>query len=164
MYYGTLLGTVWSIMYILLFAGTGSMTALLLASILFFASPFIAARYAIKYRKSECDDSMSFGQTWIFVFYMYICAGLLSALASFLYLRFIDGGTFFISLQEMLRSGAEVPGTDEVMKQQMAELTNSIGATSAKDFVWQLLSNNMFNTSILPLIIAIFAHKNKKKN
>ncbi len=162
MYYGTLLGTVWSIMYILLFAGSGNIVMLLLCSILFFASPFIAGFFAKKYRKEECDDSLSFNQAWIFLFYMYISAALFSALISFIYLRFIDGGAFFMLLQETLSAGAELPGTDETMKQQMITLAESIGSTSAADFVWQILSNNMFNTSVLPLIIALFIRKNNK--
>ena len=164
MYYGTLLGAVWSIMYILLFAGSSNIVMLLLCSALFFASPFIAGFFAKKYRIEECNDSINFTQAWIFLFYMYISAALFSALISFIYLRFIDGGTFFMSLQEILSAGAELPGTDEAMKQQMTALAETIGNTSATDFVWQILSNNMFNTSVLPLIIALFIRKNNKND
>ena len=164
MYYGTLLGTVWSVMYILLFAGVGNFVMLLLCSALFFASPFIAGMFAKKYRREECNDNMNFTQVWIFLFYMYISAALFSALISFIYLKFIDGGAFLLSLQETLSAGAELPGTDETMKQQMTTLAESIGNTSAADFVWQILSNNMFNTSVLPLIIALFIRKNNKND
>ena len=164
MYYGTMLGIVWSVMYILLFAGTGSITMLMFSSALFFASPFIAISFARKHRREDCNDTMTFTQAWIFMFYMYICASMFSALVSFVYLRFIDNGAFFMSLQSILQAGAELQGTDEVMKQQIKELSDTIGNTSPTDFVWQLLSNSMFNTSVLPLALAIFVRKNNKNN
>lgn len=162
MYYGTMLGIVWSVMYILFFAGMESMTMLLACSALFFASPFIAIYFAVKYRKEECNDNMNFTQAWIFMFYMYICAGLLSALVSFLYLRFIDGGTFFMSLQEILQAGAELSGSDEAMMQQIQTALEVLEGLTPGNFVWQQLSNNLFNTSVLPLALAIFVRKNNK--
>ena len=162
MYYGTMLGIVWSVMYILFFAGMESMTMLLACSALFFASPFIAIYFAVKYRKEECNDNMSFIQAWIFMFYMYICAGLLSALISFLYLRFIDGGAFFMSLQEILQAGAKLAEADEAMKQQIQAALEMTEGLTPGNFVWQQLSNNLFTTTVLPLVLAIFVRKNNK--
>lgn len=164
MYYGTMLGIVWSIMYILFFTGISSMTGLLACFSLFVASPFIAMSFAKKYRKEECNDIMNFRKAWIFLFYMYVCAGMFSAFVSFIYLRFIDNGTFFMSMQEILKAGAELPGTDEAMKQQIQAALEALASITPGNFVWQLLSNNMFNTSVLPLIIALFVRKNNLNN
>ena len=99
---GTILGAVWSIMYLLLFAGTTNMLSIFTCLILYFTSPFIAAKLAIKFRRNECENRMGYMQAWTFVFYMYICATLLSALVSYIYFRFFDEGAFFMSLQNKI--------------------------------------------------------------
>lgn len=164
MFYGTMLGIVWSVMYILFFAGVKSVMVLILCSMLLFSSPLFAIAFARKYRKEVCDDVMNFKQAWIFLFYMYLCASLFSAFIAFIYLKFIDGGTFFLSLQEILQAGTELAGTDEVLKQQMQLLTDAAASITPESFVWQTLNNNMFNASVLPIALALFVRKNKKNN
>lgn len=161
LYNGTLLGAVWSIMYLLLFAATTSIPAMFLCMILFFASPFIAAKFAIRHRKKELDNTMTYMQAWIFMFYMYISATLLSALVSYIYFRFIDGGTFFITLNTILDESMKVAGTDGQLLQQVEQTKAIIDKTSTSDFVWQLMNNNLMNATIMPLVIALFV---KKKN
>ncbi len=161
LYNGTLLGAVWSIMYLLLFAATTSIPAMFLCMILFFASPFIAAKFAIRYRKKELDNTMTYMQAWIFMFYMYISATLLSALVSYIYFRFIDGGTFFMTLNTILDESMKVAGTDGQLLQQVEQTKAIIDKTSTSDFVWQLMNNNLMNATIMPLVIALFV---KKKN
>lgn len=156
MYNGTILGAVWSIMYIMLFTGITNMLSLLLVTTLYIASPFIAAKLAIKYRRKECNNTMSYIQAWSFLLYMYICATLLSALVAYAYFAFLDGGAFFISLQNILEETKQIAGTDELLIQQIEQTTNIIDQTTTSDFVWQIMNNNLFNSSILPLVIAAF--------
>lgn len=156
---GTMLGVVWSIMYLLLFAGTTNMLMLSLCSTLYIASPFIAARYAIRYRRNECDNTMSYLQAWMFMTYMYICATLLSTLVSYIYLAFIDGGTFFMTLQNMLDETAKIAGTDAQLIQQIEQTKDIIDNTTTNSFVWQIMNNNLLSTTILPLIIALFVRR-----
>ena len=118
---GTALGAVWSIMYLLLFAGATSMLSISLCLTLYIASPFIAARYAAGYRRKECDNAMSYLQAWIFLLYMYICATLLSALVIYIYFSYIDGGAFFMTLQKMLDESMKIAGTDELKVESSPE-------------------------------------------
>lgn len=161
MYCGTILGGVWSVMYLLLFAGTASMPALMVCMSLFFASPAIAVMLAVNYRKKECNDSMGYMQAWVFLFYMYICASMLSALVTFIYFRFLDNGIFFMTLQGMIEESMRLPGADAALTEQLRSALETLEQTTATDFVWQLMSNNFLSATFTPLILAIFVRKNK---
>jgi hypothetical protein len=159
MYNGTILGAVWSIMYLMLFTGITNMMSLLLVTTLYIASPFIAAKLAIKFRSKECNNTMSYIQAWSFLLYMYICATLLSALTAFVYFEFLDGGAFFMTLQSILEETKQIAGTDELLIQQIEQTSNIIDQTTTNGFVWQIMNNNFFNTTILPIIIAVFVKR-----
>ena len=161
MRYGTTLGAVWSVTYLLLFVGVTNTTATFLFSLFYMASPFIAANLAIKYRKKECDNTMSYLQAWIFTFYMYICATLLSALVTYIFFRFIDGGTFFMTVQGMLDETMKIAGTDEQLIQQIEQTKTLLNQITTREFVWQLMNNNLFNATFLPLVLALFIKKTK---
>lgn len=161
MYNGTLLGAVWSAMYILLFAGTTNLMSLFLCMVLFFSSPIIAVQLAGRFRKKECSDTMSYINAWSFVFYMYICATLLSALVSFLYFELIDGGRFFMRIQSMLEASMNAPGIDSTMTGQIEQTIKIIEQTTTSEFVWQMMSNNFFNAMILPVILALFVKRTR---
>ena len=161
MYNGTLLGVAWSIMYLLLFAGTKSSIALSFCVALFFASPFIATKLAINFRRKECDNTMSYLQAWTFTFYMYICATLLSALVTYIFFRFIDGGTFFMTVHGMLDETMKIADTDEQLIQQIEQTKTLLNQITTREFVWQLMNNNLFNATFLPLVLALFIKKTK---
>ena len=163
MRYGTTLGAVWSVTYLLLFVGVTNTTATFLFSLFYMASPFIAANLAIKYRKKECDNTMSYMQAWVFVWYMYICATLLSTLVAYIYFAFIDGGTFFASLQNILEESKNLLADDELLTQQMEQTINLIGQTTTNTFVWNIMSTSLFNSTFIPLVIALFVKRKNKQ-
>ena len=163
MYYGTVLGTIWSIMYILTFIGLNNPLLLLGCIALFVGSPFFAASFTKRYRRNECGNGMKYLQAFTFLYCMYICASLLSTLAMFLYFRFIDDGMFMTTLQEILNSTKELPGMSDTGKLQIEQSLQIIQNTTTSDFVWQTLGNNILNASVLPLIIAIFVRRNNKE-
>lgn len=162
MYYGTMLGIIWSIMYVLVFIGLKSPVLLLTCIALFIGSPFFAASFAKKYRRNECGNCMRYMQAFTFLYWMYICASLLSTLAMFLYFRFIDNGMFFATMQEILTASMNLPGIDETYRQQAEQALQIIRETTTSEFTWQILGNNILNSSILPFIIAIFVRRNNK--
>lgn len=159
---GTILGIAWSIMFLLLFMGTSNILLLLTSMLLYMGSPAIAALLAIKYRKSECNNAMTYMQAWGFVFYMYIFASIFNAFVMFLYFKFIDGGAFFGSIQQMIADSINTPGLPEVMKQQLQSTTEMISNISPTDFTWTILNGNISNACFLPFLIAIFVRKTAK--
>jgi hypothetical protein len=162
MYYGTMLGIIWSIMNVLMFIGLKSPVLLLTCIALFIGSPFFAASFAKKYRRNECGNCIRYMQAFTFLYWMYICACLLSALVMFLYFRFIDNGMFFATIQEVLTASMNFPGIDEAYRQQAELSLQTIQNSTTSEFVWYILGNNIFNASILPFIIAIFVRRNNK--
>lgn len=149
-------------MYVLVFIGLKSPVLLLTCIALFIGSPFFAASFAKKYRRNECGNCMRYMQAFTFLYWMYICASLLSTLAMFLYFRFIDNGMFFATMQEILTASMNLPGIDETYRQQAEQALQIIRETTTSEFTWQILGNNILNSSILPFIIAIFVRKNNK--
>lgn len=156
---GTILGVAWSIMYLSLFAGTTNMFFLSLSMALFISSPFMAAKLAIIFRKKSCGDAMSYIQAWIFTFYMYISATLLSTLVTYIYFHFIDGGSFVMTLKGMFDEAIRVAGSDKLLTEQLEQTRTMLENTATSNFVWQLMNNNLMNATILPLIIAFFVKR-----
>jgi hypothetical protein len=163
MRYGTLLGAIWSIMYILMFIGVGNTLLSICFIILFIGSPFIAAALANRYKKKECNGCLKYMQAWVFTYCMYICASILSAVVMLIYLKYIDNGMFFSSIQEILEEFIKIPGLDTATIQQLEAASTIITNTTTNDFVWEQLSNNILSASLLPFIIAIFVRSNKKE-
>ena len=151
MRYGTYLGIAWAIMYIALFNGVTSLSLTTIAMGILLASPFIAGSYAIRFRQTEYNNSISYRQAWRFLFYMYICATLLSALTNYIYLNYIDKGAFLMQIQSASIAAAGETGTT-------IELFS--GYTTG-NLTWIFLSNNILCSLINPLIIAFFVKRKK---
>ena len=156
---GTILGAVWSIMYLLLFAGTTNMLALTLCMILYVASPFIAGGMAIKFRRNACNDRIGYLPAFSHLLYTYICATLLSTLAVYIYFAFFDNGAFFSTIYGMFDEIGKV--ADDALAQQIDQTRKIIDNTTTSSITWQLMNNNFVNTAIMPLVIAIFVKKTR---
>lgn len=163
MQYGTYLGIFWAVMYILLFKYPNSATLSMIALGILIGSPFIAGRYAAFYRKKECTDSIKYPQAWTFLFCMYICATLFSAMTNYIFFSIIDQGAFLMDLNETLLQMINAPGIDEESRMQFEGLQDMVSHLTANETVWQLLNNNIFNSLILPPVIALFVRKNNDK-
>lgn len=162
MKYGTYLGITWAAMYIMLFNGVTSPMLLLMAMVLFFASPFIAGRFAIRYRKDELGNSMDFSQAFKFLFIMYICATLLSAATNYIYLNYIDNGTFLAQIDRIMSEAAKLQANDAAALEQLNATREMFSRFSTSSITWEFLNNNIFSSIFLPPIIAFFVKKNNQ--
>lgn len=161
MQYGTILGAVWSIMYLIFFAGIKSPITLPLGLLIFLASPFIAAAYAKRFRKQECNDTMSYTKALIFLVTMYICATILSTAVIFVYLNYIDNGAFISTVLEMITVLENTPGIQADTSVALHEMADIYSRMTPGDFVWTTMDGNITNSLLLPLIIALFIRKNR---
>lgn len=161
MYYGTLLGVVWGLMYLSFFAflSNRSMTMAFIYIALFFCSPFIAGKFATRYRDNSLEGIMTYGQAWRFIFYIYIFASLTSAVFNIVYFEFIENGTLFAALETYMNEMEKLPGIQETFIGQYRELLDSF----KQDNVWMFLENDLTNSIILPTIIALFVRKTDRK-
>ncbi len=157
---GTYLGLLWCAMYASFLGGFTNTIYTLCFFALYIASPFYAAYLTKNYRRQQCDNIISFSQAWIFLFIMYVCASLLSALAQFIYFRFFDNGYFIQTIQQMLETLNAYPETTGDMNREIGNAINMFSKLSNKDIVFNFLSSNIMNAIILPTIIALFVKRN----
>ena len=159
MQYGTYLGIFWAVMYILLFKFPTSTTLSTLSMAMLFGSPILACSLAVKYRKNECDNNIKFPQAWTFLFCMYICATLFSAMTNYIFFNIIDQGAFLMDFNNLLSQIIEAPDIQESTRIQFEKIQDTLSQLTVNDIIWQLLNNNIFNSLILPPIIALFVRK-----
>lgn len=160
MQYGTYLGIFWAIMYIMLFESFSSPMISMVAMAMFIASPFFAGNLAIRYRKTECGNYIKYPQAWTFLFCMYVCATLLSAMTNYIYLDFIDKGSFIMEMHNILSDVTIDPNTDPSMLKQIEAMAEVLSQLTPIKITWSFLSNNIFCSLLLPPIIAFFVRKN----
>ena len=156
---GTYLGILWAIMYILFFKSYTSPFFSMIAMMLFCASPFIACRLVANYRRSECGDRMEFHKAWLFLSGMYICATLFSAMTNYIFLNIIDQGAVLMEMNNALSQMISTPGIGVEEEAAFENMQDMLSQLTVNDVTWQLLSNNIMSSLILPPIIATFVRK-----
>lgn len=99
MLFGTYLGGYWILKFILFPLGLTTPFLSFLFMGLTICVPFMGYYYVRMYRNTACGGSISFLHAWIFTVFMYMFAALLTAMAHYIYFRFIDHG-FVINAYE----------------------------------------------------------------
>lgn len=99
MLFGTYLGGYWILKFILFPLGLTIPFLSFLFVGLTLCVPFMGYYYVRMYRNTVCSGSISFLHAWIFTVFMYMFAALLTAVAHYIYFRFIDHG-FVINAYE----------------------------------------------------------------
>ena len=119
MHFGTYMGVYWILKFILFPLGLSIPFLLFLFFGLTLGFPFMGYYYARTYRDKVCGGSIRFLQAWVFIVFMYMFAALLTAVAHYIYFRFIDHGLivntymgmfdeFEKKLQDWLRSNGDL--------------------------------------------------------
>ena len=162
MRYGTYLGIIWAIMYIMVFNSLRTPFLGTVASILFISSPFIAKRFATRYRDEEYENGMAFPQAWTFLFCTYLFATLLSTFTNYIYLGFIDHGAFQMDAINIYTEVLKTPGIDEVAKEQIKAIQEMISQMSVRSMTISLMNSNIFSSLVLPPVIALFVRKKQQ--
>lgn len=159
---GTLLGLLWIAMYASILAGFGNIIFALLFLALYCASPIYAGYLAIRTRKRELNNIMPFFQAWMFLLIMYICASLLSAVAQFIYFRFLDDGYIMQMMQQAATIMANNPEIFDTMAKDFNAAIQEYQNLDTRHIVFSMLSSNIMNGTILAPIIALFVKRNPK--
>ncbi len=163
MHFGTYMGAYWILKFILFPLGLTIPFLLFLFIGLTLGVPFMGYYYARMYRNKICGGEISFVQAWIFTVFMYMFAALLTAMAHFIYFRFIDQGfiinTYTALLDSTLQAG--IPGMSSYIN-QFKETMEVLRSLSPIDITLQLLSQNVFYGSILAIPTALVVKRKKK--
>ena len=160
MRYGTMLGALWIAAFAVYIAAltTPSLSPLFL--ILLVASPIVACCLGIKYRKQERGNKLGFIEAWSFMTISYLCASVLSAIACYIYFRFMDNGVVLTSFKEQIDIFTAT-GIDEELKKLFNDTYNLLTQMSASDYCIQYFTTNIFVTTFLAPITSIFVYKNR---
>ena len=163
MLFGTYLGGYWILKFILFPLGLTIPFLSFLFVGLTLCVPFMGYYYVRMYRNTVCSGSISFLHAWIFTVFMYMFAALLTAVAHYIYFRFIDHGYIINTYTNILNAATQntLPGMDSYIT-QIKEAMNVIKAFSPTDITLQLLSQNVFYCSILAIPTALIVMKKKK--
>ena len=125
---------------------------------------FMGYYYVRMYRNIVCGGGISFLHAWIFTVFMYMFAALLTAVAHYIYFRFIDHG-FVINAYESqidILNQSGVPGI-EAYANMFQETLETVKSLTPIDITMQLVSWNVFCGSLLALPTALFVMRRKKE-
>ncbi len=125
--------------------------------------PFLGYRYLKAFRDQACGGAIGFFAAWVFTVSMYVFSSMLTAVAHYVYFRFVDHGFLFDTYEHLLAglAASNVPGMEAYLK-QLAEALEAIRGLSPTDITFQLMSQNVFYCSLLALPTALFAMRRRK--
>ena len=164
MLFGTYMGGFWILKFILFPIGLSVPFLLLLFMGLTLCVPFMGYHYARMYRNQVCGGSISFLHAWIFTVFMYMFAALLTAVAHYIYFRFMDHGYVLNTCETMIDTIAQsnMPGMDSYIA-TYREALETARLFSPIDITLQMISSNVFWCSILAFPTALFVMKRRKE-
>ncbi|MCD7898311.1 MAG: DUF4199 domain-containing protein [Bacteroides sp.] len=159
MHFGTYMGILWIVKFAFFPLGFSNPLLMFLFVGLTVAVPFVAFRFAKIFRDKFCGGTIGFLQSWVFLIFMFMFASLLTAVAHYIYFRYLDNGFIIETYASMVNNfPKEIQGM-EVYINQLQEAMEQVKSLTPIQITIQLLSNNVVNCSILSLIIALFVMK-----
>lgn len=160
MLFGTYLGGFWILKFILFPVGLTAPFLLFLFGVLTLCVPFMAYYYVRMYRNYVCGGAISFLHACIFTIFMYMFAALLTAVAHYIYFRFIDQGFVLDTYEGLLNNLATnvLPGM-EAYVDQLKEALSVMRSLSPIEITMQLMSQNVFYGALLAIPTALFVMK-----
>ena len=163
MLFGTYIGMYWILKFILFPIGLTVPFLALLFMGLTFCVPFMGYYYVRMYRNVACGGSISFLHAWVFTVFMYMFAALLTAVAHYIYFRFIDHGYIITACETVIDALAQsnAPGMDEYIA-TYREALEAARLLTPIDITMQLVSWNVFIGSILALPTSLFVMRRKR--
>ncbi|WP_321331796.1 DUF4199 domain-containing protein [uncultured Bacteroides sp.] len=163
MHFGTYMGAYWILKFILFPIGLTIPFLLFLFLGLTLGVPFMGYYYTRMYRNKICGGEIRFVHAWLFTVFMYMFAALLTAMAHFLYFRFLDHGYIIATYTSMLNGAlqANLPGMETYIV-QLKDAMATVRMLSPIQITLQLLSQNIFYGSILAIPTALIVMKRKK--
>jgi hypothetical protein len=165
MLFGTYMGSFWILKFIIFPIGLTVPFLLLMFAGLTLAVPFVGYYYAKTYRNQACGGYISFFHAWMFSLFMYLFAALLTAVAHFIYFRYIDQGYILSTYSNILNNLP--PETAKEMGDYIALLKDSLNVVrgmSPIEITMQLVSQNVFYGSLIAIPTALFVMKKEKKS
>ncbi|RGM49161.1 MULTISPECIES: DUF4199 domain-containing protein [Bacteroides] len=163
MLFGTYMGGYWILKFVLFPLGLTVPFLSFLFVGLTLCVPFMGYYYTRMYRNQVCGGGISFLHAWVFTVFMYMFAALLTAVAHYIYFRFIDHG-FVINAYESqidILAQSNIPEM-KVYTDVFRDTLNMARSLTPIDITMQLVSWNVFCGSLLGIPTALFVMRRKK--
>lgn len=162
---GTAMGIFWIFNFIVFLLGLRIPFLTLLFVGLSLTVPFIIYRLTKAYRKVHCDDMLSFGQAFLFINSVSFFATMLTAVAHYIYFRYIDRGFIFEQYHTALNDLKEAMPEANLLQtiEQMEQALSQINLLTPIELTFQLISQNLFFGIIMSLFIAPFVMRKAPK-
>ena len=163
MRFGTLMGIYWIIKFIFLPSGFKIPFLHLLFILLTLFVPVLGYIYVRRYRIKYCNNEITFFRAFSFTLLMYMFASLLTAVAHYIYFRFLDQGFIINTYREQLESiqSLKISGLSDTVN-QLLETVDAISLLTPLQLTFQLISQNIFYGTILALFTALLVIRHKK--
>lgn len=160
---GTYMGLFWIAKFILFPLGLTYNFLLFFFFGLTLCVPFLGFYYVRSFRNQVLQGSISLAQAWVFTVFMYMFAALLTAVAHYLYFRFIDGGFIIDTYAGMLTEfkTLNIEGTEEAIGQLKNGL-EQLKTLTPIEITMQLMSQNIFYCSLIAIPTALFVMRRKR--
>lgn len=164
MVFGTYMGGYWILKFIFFPLGLMVPFLLFLFAGLTLCVPFMGYHYTKIYRNQVCGGNISFLRAWMFTVFMYIFAALLTAVAHYIYFRFIDYGFVINAYEKMLNnfSHSDIPGMEAYVT-QLKDVMTVMQSFTPIDITMQLVSQNVFYGCLLAIPTALFVMRRKQE-
>lgn len=164
MLFGTYMGGFWILKFICFPLGLSIPFLLFLFTGLTICVPFMGYRYARMYRDRVCEGNIGFLHAWIFTVFMYMFAALLTAVAHYIYFRFIDQGHVINTCETLVNTVAQsnIPGMEATIATYREALEEARKITPI-EWTMQMMSSNFFWGSLLAVPTALFVMKRKRE-
>ncbi|KAA6321670.1 hypothetical protein EZS27_028705 [termite gut metagenome] len=156
---GTYMGIYWIAKFFLIPLGFTYQFLFFLFAGLTIAVPFMGYYYVRIFRDKICGGKIKFLQAWAFMIFMYMFAALLTAVAHYVYFRYIDNGFILNSYVEILDNNlSNIPGLEGYFA-QVKESVEYMRSMTPIELTMQLMSQNVFYCGILAFITALFVKR-----
>ncbi len=163
MRFGTIMGLFWAFKFVLLPIGFIIPIFHIVFLGLTIFVPILGFIFATRYRKTYCDNIISFGQAFSFTLFMFMFASLLVALVHYIYFQYVDNQfilTQWLSLMEQTKSMNNSPEYIQTLT-QLEDAVKQIAALSPIELTFQLLTQNVFYGLLMALPIAAIVTRKK---
>ena len=117
---------------------------------------YLMYRMAIKFRDNECEGTINYGKSLLYIILTFFFGGLIVSVVKFFYVQFIDKEFLDYLMQEQLKviDGLKIP-MDEEFYTQLEKMMTPIG------YAAQTIWTNLIYGTIIGLILSFFVKKEK---
>ena len=166
---GTILGLLWIAtfaMSVIMFKSIDNgygLVASFATGILSIMSPCVAYRLAARYRNNVHGGTMTYGEAWLYIFIMYLCAIVLASLAQYAFYAFIDPHMFG-NIIPVFRNFAAANGLDSKSIEVFTKMFETMENTDTADIIISQLSGHISRDIIITTFLAVAIRRTPENN